>query len=126
MGRYCGFSFMDNNIFNGLLRLEDSDNESHVKNIKSKSIMSSKSRVASCIANLYHQDGMIDFEQMVASILVFGWNQVVKYHKEKLQDEVRISKTRTDNWKILNLTLNLAKHSHLEKLWKQMNGQWIV
>lgn len=128
-GKICGFSMMDKDIFNALLRLEgyDNDNKSHNKDTKSKNIKnSSKSKVAACIANLYHQDGMVDFEQWVASILVFGWKRFVKYHKQTSeQTDKKSNKAHFNCCKILNLALNLVKHSHLEKLWKQMDGQWV-
>ena len=128
-GKICGFSMMDKDIFNALLKLEgnDNDNKSHSKDTKSKNIKnSSKSKVAACIANLYHQDGMVDFEQWVASILVFGWKRFVKYHKQTSeQTDKKSKKAQINCCKILNLALNLVKHSHLEKLWKQMDGQWV-
>lgn len=127
----CGFSMMDKDIFNALLRLEDNDNEGNRKGnnkgTKSKTLKnSSKSKVAACVANLYHQDGMVDFEKWVAGILVFGWKRFVKYHKQtNEQTDKRNKKARINCCKILNLILNLAKHPHLEKLWKENDGQWI-
>jgi hypothetical protein len=128
--RKCGFS-MDKNIFNALLRLDDHDNDLKIKSInkdtKSKNIKnSSKSRIAACIANLYYQDGIIDFEQWVASILVFGWRRLVKYHKQiSEQSDKRSRKSRVNCCRIFNLALNLVKHPYLEKLWTRMEGQWV-
>jgi len=130
--RFCGFSVLDKGIYNALLRLEDhgtdSNSKSDAKDIKSKSIKnSSKSRVAASIANLYYQDGIVDSEKWMASILVFGWKRFVKYYKQFYEQANKKSeKTRVNRCKILNLVLNLVKHPHLEKLWKQREGQWVA
>eukprot|EP00537_Pseudo-nitzschia_pungens_P009892 CAMPEP_0172381836 /NCGR_PEP_ID=MMETSP1060-20121228/71153_1 /TAXON_ID=37318 /ORGANISM="Pseudo-nitzschia pungens, Strain cf. cingulata" /LENGTH=2325 /DNA_ID=CAMNT_0013109625 /DNA_START=9 /DNA_END=6986 /DNA_ORIENTATION=+ len=123
--RNCGFSMMDNDIFKTLLKLDGQDNKTDKapkkkgKNIKN----STKSTVAACVANLYSRDGIADVEQWIASILVVGWKRFVKYHAQP--SDRRSAKARANCCNILNLALNLVKHSHLEKLWKQANGQWV-
>jgi len=126
--RNCGFSMMDKEIFNSLLKLDDPDNKrDKTQNKKGKNIKNStKSTVAACMANLYFRDGIVDVEHWIGSILVIGWKRFVKYHTTtQPSSDKRSSKARVNCCKILNLALNLVKHSHLEKLWKQVNGQWV-
>ena len=123
VAKICGFPMMDKEVFGALLKLDDYDEE---KNKDTKNLKNSRSRVAACIANLYYQDGMLDFEQWVASILVFGWKRFVKYRKQNHdQTDKRSRKAKINSSKILNLVLNLTKHPHLEKLWKHIDGQWV-
>jgi len=118
----CGYSMMDKDILHALLKLDDTDKKNYNTNINDKVSIISKSTVASLLAHLYSTEGLVDFEHWIASILVVGWKRFVKYHK---RSDSKNRKGRIDCLKILNLILNLVQHPHLEKLWKQSNGQWV-
>ena len=114
--RNCGYSMMDKDILDALLTLEDT-NKTNKK--KSHNKDTSRSTVASVMAHLYSTEGMVDFEHWIASILVVGWKRFINRFGSKN------AKGRVECCRILNVILNLVQHRHLEKLWKQSNGQWV-
>ena len=108
---YCGIA-MDNDVLNVLLRIDDIDQK--VDDIKA----SSDRPLANCLGHLYGTEGMTDFRNWIASILVVTWKRLMKHNKDKKD------KTNGINRK-LHLILTLMRQPSLEILWKNSNGQWI-